>query len=151
MKKLLLLQFLFSALTINAIEIAANIPANLLTKHGNNCPSFVKKDLSREAYLLQTNVGKKTLYILGCENYAYNNESRAYIIESYDDSEYIVDVAVSEVEGKKIYATTSLMGASYDDKKNLLYTSALDSGEGDSGQSATYQYDVKSGKFLLVE
>jgi hypothetical protein len=106
----------------------------------------------RARYLLpssETENSGKTLFVLGCEIYAYNSLERAYIV---DKAGVITDVYVLEVNFLgDLTATNNLMGSDFDTSTNTLHTFMLGRGMGDCGSSASYLYDMTEEKFVLKE
>lgn len=142
------------ALTMTAFSAFAGIeiPKDILERHTAACPEFASNEyLQREAYQLPgTEYAPKgaTLYVLGCEMYAYNSLEKAYIATSYET----INVAIPEVLADgSIVATTDLMGAGYDAGTQTLGTFQKGRGIGDCGSSALYKYSAENTRFVLVE
>jgi len=149
---LLILLLTFSAF---AEEKPPVLPENLVAHHTAVCPDFGTADgkwFQRAAYTLpQSQYSKQinTLYVLGCEMYAYNSQERAYIV---DPNGAITDVWVAEIDFKGNFtATNSLMGSDYDPASQLLYTFQKGRGIGDCGSAASYKYSAEEEKFILTE
>jgi len=136
---------------------AFEIPSAVLTKHQFSCPEFTSSErsqyLTRESYLLPSYDGndahRSTLYLLGCEKYAYNSLQMAYIIDSLG---YVSDVSIVEVSSDgTMSATTNLMGSGFDLDTLTLGTFQKGRGMGDCGSSAVYKFDLSLERFILVE
>lgn len=125
------------------------ISEKLLTYHQTHCPRFgseVGKYARREVYSLPST---KTLYILGCEMYAYNSMEKAYIV---DQTGAINDVNVVQIDSEgSLSATSDLMGTMFDEQSNTLRTYQKGRGYGDCGSAATYSYNAVEEKFILRE
>lgn len=147
---------LFLSLSFSAFaETAKAIPQRLLEHHLGMCPDFgtdVGKNFARDVYTLpksQYSPSIKTLYVLGCEMYAYNSLEKAYIL---DEQGAITDVLVAEVdEHGSFTATSDLMGSGYDDNAKTLGTFQLGRGIGDCGASSLYKYSPDDEKFVLIQ
>jgi hypothetical protein len=131
------------------------IPKTVLDRHIANCPSFNSERgqyLSKESFALplqESSQSTRTLYVLGCEHYAYNTMEKAYIVDSYGD---ISNVALPEVGADgSITATSDLMGTSFDLKSLMFSTFSKGRGMGDCGNYGRYKYDINSEKFILLE
>ncbi|QDK42112.1 hypothetical protein DOM21_11765 [Bacteriovorax stolpii] len=151
MKSLFALALTLSAVTAFAGEIT--IPKEVLDRHTNACPEFASNEyLQREAYQLpgsEYSPKGATLYVLGCEMYAYNSLEKAYIVSPWGE---VTNVAVAEVAADgSIMATSDLMGAGYDAETKTLGTFQKGRGMGDCGSSATYQYSPENQRFVLIE
>ena len=158
MKLRLILSALLSLAAFSAFgadQSTIQIPKAVLDRHNASCPDFSSEQgqyLMKEVYTLPAGEYSKTpksLYILGCELYAYNSRELAYIVDSYGD---ITNVAVSEVAtDRSITATSDLMGTAFDQAGLMLSTYSKGRGVGDCGSSAAYKYDANSEKFVLLE
>jgi hypothetical protein len=155
MNKFLALFLLLSTTSIFAAETpAVAIPKSVLDIHTAACPEFSKPE---NADFFQRTVVKlpgneygpgPTLYLLGCEMYAYNSMERAYLADAYS----VTLVAVSEVGSDKLVTgTANLMGSTFDPATNTLGTTQLGRGMGDCGSSALYAYDAFKRQFVLTE
>lgn len=129
------------------------IPVPLADRHVASCPDFKNergRHFMREKYLLPKNSEgeQKELYVLGCEMYAYNSLTKAYIVDKLGKIE---DVFVAEPNFKKDWvATSDLMGGGYDVVTRTLGTFQKGRGIGDCGSAATYYYDPDLEKFVLM-
>lgn len=135
---------------LTASSFALEIPSEILAKHQVACPSFDADYMMTEVYKLpKSEYGSaNTLYILGCEMYAYNTMEKAYLANSYETK----SVSVAEVTAAgDIYATDDLMGSNFDLQTLTLATFNKGRGLGDCGNSAEYKFDVNLEKFVLVE
>lgn len=145
MKFFLSLSLFLSLSTYAVVEV----PAELSQRHIANCPQYngdMGEYMMKESYKLNKD---DTLFVLGCEMYAYNTMERAYIVNSYGD---IQDVAVAEVsKDGDISATSSLMGAGFVAESLSLVTSQRGRGLGDCGSSAEYKYSLEKQVFVLIE
>ncbi|MBY0413610.1 MAG: DUF1176 domain-containing protein [Bdellovibrionales bacterium] len=150
--------FLALALSLTATLSSASeisIPKDLLERHSKACPEFTSADrgeyMTKESYKLPKSEygSEKTLFVLGCEMYAYNSREAVYLVDSYGE---ISSVAVAEVDSNgSITATTDLMGTYFDLETLTLSTYQKGRGMGDCGSSATYKYDKYSSRFILTE
>jgi hypothetical protein len=153
MKTLLALSFALSFSSVFADTF--EIPKDILDRHVKACPEFTEPGrgeyLTREKYTLpgsEYSKESRTLYLLGCEMYAYNSREKAYIVTPYET----IDVSVAEIDGKgSITATDDLMGAGFDQDTLTLGTFQLGRGMGDCGSAASYKYDPMYERFILVE
>lgn len=152
---LTLLATALSAFSLEASLTEGKIPQALLDRHSAVCPEFASergKFMTRQVETLPTSEYSpypNTLYVLGCELYAYNSLERAYLVNFYGE---ITNVAIAEVSAdRSISASIDLMGAGYDPASLTLGTFQKGRGVGDCGSSATYQYDLRSEKFILLE
>lgn len=149
------LLFLLLSFSLFAEDKPPVIPQAVVDHHVSACPEFATeygKYYLRAAYTLpesEYSKQKNTLYVLGCEMYAYNSQERAYIV---DPKGVITDVYVAEInfEGN-LTATNMLMGADYDEANKALYTFQKGRGVGDCGSAATYVYSAYEEKFILKE
>ena len=148
---ILLLSLSFAAFA----ETAPVIPQKLLEHHLAMCPDFGSdygKYFSREKFTLpkaEHSASIKTLYVLGCEMYAYNSREKAYII---DEQGVVTDVYVAEIDYQgTLTATSDLMGSGYDDATKTLGTFQLGRGIGDCGAASLYLYSPEDEKFILKE
>lgn len=149
LKSLMALAFTMTAFSAFA---AIEIPKEVLDRHTAVCPEFTQNEyLQREAYTLPgTEYSKqaRTLYVLGCEMYAYNSLEKAYIVTPYET----LNVSVADVGADgSITATSDLMGAGFDPETLTLGTFQKGRGIGDCGSAATYKYEATLEKFVLVE
>ncbi len=142
------------ALTMTAFSAfaAIEIPKDVLDRHTTACPEFAENEyLQREAYTLpgsEYSKASRTLYVLGCEMYAYNSLEKAYIVSPYET----VNVSVADVSfDGSITATSDLMGAGFDPETLTLGTFQKGRGIGDCGSASTYKYDARLEKFVLIE
>ncbi|MFA6237586.1 MAG: DUF1176 domain-containing protein [Bacteriovorax sp.] len=140
---------------VRADDASFDIPAKLLARHTAICPEFNtergKYYMKGEYALPKSKYSKetKTLYILGCEMYAYNSLEKAYILDAKDN---ITDVYVAVIDHiRSITATADLMGAGYDEETFMLYTFQKGRGIGDCGSASTYLYNPEEEKFILME
>lgn len=131
------------------------IPEEVKVRHVANCPEFegeAGEFLTKQVFKLpgsEFSPAPRTLFILGCELYAYNSLERAYIVTPYGE---IKDVAVAEVSHDgAITATSWLMGAGFDEATLTLGTFQKGRGMGDCGSSAEYKYDASAENFILEE
>lgn len=131
------------------------VPQSVLDIHIKACPEYAEREadgwVQKESYTLpKSEYASKasTLYVLGCEMYAYNSLVKAYIVNDYETK--IVSVAEVSSNGS-IFATTDLMGAGFDAATNTLGTFSKGRGIGDCGQAATYGFDAREERFYLVE
>ena len=155
MKSLMALALTLSTISVFASEVEiSKIPADILARHKAACPEFATEDgkyLQRERYKLpgsEYSPEPRTLYVLGCEMYAYNSSERAYIETPYE----AIDVSIAEVLGDgSIVATNNLMGAGFDEATQTLGTFQKGRGIGDCGSAASYKYSPENEKFVLVE
>ncbi len=138
-----------------ALYADVTIPQKLIDHHTAVCSDFGTEDgkyLLRAAYKLPKSPNSesiKTLYVLGCQMYAYNSLEKAYILDS---EENITDVYVVEIdEERSLTATNDLMGSDYDEASNTLGTFQKGRGIGDCGSTATYTYSSEVEKFILVQ
>lgn len=151
-----LLFFCLSYLTlVRASENPPVIPAKLVAHHTAICPEFSTeygKYYMRGEYSLPKSKytkSPKTLYILGCEMYAYNSLEKAYILDAYGA---ITEVYVAAIDHtRSITATSDLMGAGYDEETYTLGTFQKGRGIGDCGSATTYVYNPEEEKFILME
>lgn len=150
-------KFVFALmLTISALSAFAadiTIPKEVLDRHTAACPEFATTEwMQREVYKLpgtEYAPAGKTLYVLGCEMYAYNSLEKAYIVSPSGE---VTDVIVADVSADgSIMATADLMGAGYESETQTLGTFQKGRGIGDCGSSATYKYDPRNEKFVLLE
>lgn len=146
-----------TVITLNAFgaESQVVIPKAVLDRHAAACPEFSSERgeyMTKEAYVLpgsEYSPASTTLYVIGCDLYAYNSMEKAYIVNSYGD---ITNVAIAEVGAdKSISATTDLMGAGFDPISLTLGTFQKGRGVGDCGSTATYKYESSLEKFVLIE
>ncbi len=149
------LMFLLLTFSAFAEEKPPVLPEHLVAHHTAVCPDFGSSDgkwFLRAVYTLPQSPYSKqinTLYVLGCEMYAYNSQERAYIV---DPGGAITDVWVAEIDFKGNFtATNSLMGADYDPASQSLYTFQKGRGIGDCGSASTYAYSAEEEKFILKE
>lgn len=149
------LSVLLLSFSVFASEKTLSLPQNLKDRHIAACPEFGSEDgrwfqrsvavLPQSDYSKQTN----TLYVLGCEVYAYNSMERAYIVS---EEGAITDVWLTEIDHEgKLTATIDLMGAGYDEETQYLYTFVKGRGIGDCGAAASYKYSAEDEKFFLSE
>jgi hypothetical protein len=131
------------------------IPKAVLDRHNANCHLFSSEQgdsLFRGVFPLpgdEYSKGTKTLYVLGCERYAYNSMEKAYIVNSYGD---VTNVALAEVAAdRSITATSDLMGVVFNQESLMLSTYSKGRGLGDCGSCGLYKYDANSEKFILVK
>lgn len=158
LKRFLALALLVASLNAFGEEVIVTpvkIPQALLERHSAACPAFASergKFMTRTVETLPGSESSKspnTLYVLGCELYAYNSRERAYIVDSYGD---IRNVALAEVSADgAITASIDLMGAGFDPDTLTLGTFQKGRGIGDCGSAAIYKYDSLSEKFVLLE
>jgi len=157
MKSSIFLTFILAFFSVGAFAAEVQLPKALLDRHVQACPKFQGEQgsyLTSEVFELPMRSDSSApapnkLFVLGCEMYAYNSMAKAYIVDSYGE---ITDVAVTEVEADGNFtATTSLMGAGYDSAGQELGTFVKGRGIGDCGMTATYKYNIESGRFVLVE
>ncbi|MBC7540866.1 MAG: DUF1176 domain-containing protein [Bacteriovorax sp.] len=158
MKLRLILSAIITLVTLSAFgadKTPIQIPKAVLDRHNASCPEFSSeqgKYMTKEVYTLpkgEYSQSLKSLYILGCELFAYNSMEKAYIVDSYGD---IANVVVAEVVfDKSITATSDLMGTSFDQASLMLSTYSKGRGMGDCGSSAAYQYDANYQNFFLLE
>lgn len=153
MKLKLILAASFALCSISAFS--SEIPKEVIERHRAVCPSFGTADgeyLTKEIYTLpgsEYSKAPRTLYLLGCEMYAYNSMEKAYIVNSYGEIASVVVADIDEEGG--ISATSDLMGAGFDKDSLTLGTFQKGRGVGDCGSSATYKYNPRSEKFVLLE
>lgn len=154
MKSLIALALATVSLSVFANEAKIEIPADVLARHQVACPTFGTAEgeyLTAEKYTLpgsEYSKAPRTLYVLGCELYAYNSREKAYIVTPYET----LDVSVAEVSGDgSITATNDLMGAGFNPEDLTLGTFQKGRGIGDCGSSTTYKYSPESEKFVLIE
>jgi hypothetical protein len=147
-----------SILSFSTAVMASDVklPESVLKAHIIACPEFIGEraefltieefKLPQSEYSSTTN----TLYVVGCEMYAYNSMGMAYIYNKTYGS--LEQVAVAEVlaEGD-ISATTRLMGVGYDEATQTLGTFQKGRGVGDCGSSFSYKYNSRLEKFVLTE
>ena len=139
-----------------AAEKEVVLPQSVLDLHTKACPEFVERETTdykayKEEFKLPKSQDSKvgpTLYIVGCEMYAYNSLEKAYIVDAYETK--MVSVAEVIADGS-IFATSDLMGAGFNPENNTLSTFSKGRGLGDCGQSATYTYNAEYSKFALTE
>lgn len=138
-----------------ASEKTPSLPQKLKERHVAACPEFGSEDgrwFQRSVSVLPQSEHSQqinTLYVLGCEVYAYNSLDRAYIIS---DDGTITDVWVTEIDHEgNLSATQDLMGAGYDEETQHLYTFVKGRGIGDCGAAASYKYSALDQKFFLKE
>lgn len=131
------------------------IPQNLLSLHIQACPEFGSvygQYFTRGVYPLPKSPYSsevKTLYVLGCEMYAYNSLERAYILNAKGE---ITPVYVADIDFERsLTATADLMGADYDEASRTLGTFQKGRGIGDCGSATTYLYNPESEKFIMIE
>lgn len=148
-----------SVLTLSSTAFSSeqtlSLPSGLKERHVAACPEFGTEDgrwFQRSVSVLPQSEHSKqinTLYVLGCEVYAYNSLERAYIV-SEDGT--ITDVWVTEIDHEgKLTATKDLMGAGYDEETQHLYTFVKGRGIGDCGAASSYHYSAEDQKFFLRE
>lgn len=147
MKMKFLLALFLTLSTVGAFASEVSIPKEVLDRHSAACSEFSSNEyLQREVYKLSDS---STLYILGCEMYAYNTMEKAYILTSWGE---LTDVAVAEVLADgSIVATNDLMGTGYEESTKTLITFQKGRGMGDCGSTATYVYSSESARFVLTE
>ncbi len=138
-----------------SVMAEVKIPEKVLEIHKNACPLFESEDaqyLVKESFQLPHGEYSKvgpTLYLLGCELYAYNSSERAYLVNSYGD---VTNVSIVDVDGfLNLSATDILMGAGFDLETLTLGTFSKGRGLGDCGSSSVHAYDKNNEKFVLVE
>lgn len=156
MKTSLLLALAVCLGVFSVMADALEIPAAVLERHQASCPDFSSPErgeyLLKESFTLpgsEYSPKTKTLYLLGCEMYAYNSLEKAYIVDSYGQ---VTNVSVVEVGSEgSLTATSDLMGAGFDLETLTLGTFSKGRGIGDCGSSASYKYDSKNEKFVLIE
>lgn len=148
-----------AALCLGLFTVLANaveVPASVLERHELACPEFSSPDrgsyMTRESYTLpksEYSNKSSTLYLLGCDMYAYNSMEKAYIVDFFGQ---VTNVAVVEVSKDGAFtATTELMGAGFDLETLTLGTFQKGRGMGDCGSSAIYKFDISSERFTLIE
>jgi hypothetical protein len=149
------LLFLLLSFSLFAEEKPPVIPQFVVDHHVAACPEYATeygKNYMKGVYTLpesEYSKQKNTLYVLGCEMYAYNSQERAYIV---DPKGNITDVYVAEINFKgELTATNSLMGSDYDEANQALYTFQKGRGIGDCGSASTYIYSPYEEKFILKE
>ncbi len=152
MKTKILLALAMSLTTVSAFANSMELPTGLVDLHAKACPEFIERNLYVDIQKLPNGPefeANNTLYVMGCEMYAYNSLEKAYVVNPQG---VITPVVVAEVvdEGK-IVATSDLMGAGYDATTNTLGTFQKGRGIGDCGSSATYKWDPRNEKFVLEE
>ncbi|MBC7429752.1 MAG: DUF1176 domain-containing protein [Bacteriovorax sp.] len=157
MKSFLAMALIISAFSVMAVETPAPalvIPQAVLDLHTKMCPEYKTADgeyLQKVAFKLpgtEYAAEGSTLYILGCEMYAYNSLEKAYIVNSYETK--TVSIAEVLTDGS-IVATNDLMGSGFDPSNNTLGTFQKGRGMGDCGSSATYIYNAYETRFVLIE
>lgn len=156
MKTILAIALTFSTVTAFADEASPvlSIPQSVLDLHITACPEFTKEEgkwLQRESYKLpkgEYSSEGPTLYVLGCEMFAYNSLEKAYLVDAYSTT--LVSVAEVMTDGS-IVATSDLMGAGFNPADNTLGTFQKGRGMADCGSSASYEYKPEYSKFVLIE
>lgn len=151
--------FLTATLALTTFSLFADdqtsfeVPKEILSRHMISCPRYEEgKDsyMIKQKYTLPGRFSPEssTLYILGCELYAYNTRELAYL----ESSGEILDVAVPEFsKADGISATTSLMGSSFDLDSLTLSTYQKARGMGDCGSSSVYKFKAEYQEFILIE
>ncbi len=137
------------------VEPVVVVPQSVLDLHNKACPEYAEREadgwVQKESFILPKSEYAKnapTLYVLGCEMYAYNSLVKAYIVDDYETK--LVSVAEVSPDGS-IFATSDLMGAGFDAATNTLGTFSKGRGIGDCGQAATYGYATNEQRFYLLE
>lgn len=146
----------FSAFAADEVpaQTTVVVPQSVLALHLKACPEYAEREaegwVQKEAYTLPKSEysSAPTLYVLGCEMYAYNSLVKAYIVDAYETK--VVSVAEVSTDGS-IFATSDLMGAGFDAATNTLGTFSKGRGIGDCGQTATYGYSAREQRFYLLE
>lgn len=141
------------AMTLTATGAFANsmeLPKGLIEKHVAACPDFLERELYTDIQTLPSTDASKqnTLYVMGCEMYAYNSLEKAYIV---NEAGLITDVVVADIGVDGIRVTSDLMGAGYDAATQTLGTFQKGRGMADCGSSSTYKFDAYDAKFVLIE
>ena len=148
MKMKIILSLAVSLASLSAMARTDVIPNAIIDMHIVTCPDVSTKP-GEMFYEVHKLTNGNTLYLLGCETYAYNTMEKAYII---DTLESVSAVSVPEIllDGS-IGSTTDLMGASFDPATETLSTFSKGRGMGDCGSSAIYKYNNTYDSFALVE
>jgi hypothetical protein len=145
------------AISLSTFSVfAVDLPKSVKDLHSISCPDYFTKEaagdwVQSDEYKLPGSVYSKegaTLYVLGCEMYAYNSLVKAYIVDAYETK--IVSVAEVMTDGS-ITATNNLMGGGFDPETNLLGTFQKGRGVGDCGSAAEYKYNPENQNFVLIE